>query len=166
MTTQHDPSGIHALDELGRRFEIATARRRESASRPRRALVVAAAGLVALTATPALAAISGVSIGGVFNSHSSIEEALPQAAALIDPADPVATGKALRRRGIAVKWSFVEDNPGGTSPTKARDVSAPPSGTQILSVLSADGSAKVTEDTQALLIEIAPTDSAILRSHR
>jgi len=166
MTTQHDPSGIHALDELGRRFEIATLRRRASAPRPRRSLVMVTAGLVALAATPAVAAISGVSISGVFNSHSSIEEALPEAAALIDPADPVATGKALRRRGIAVKWSFVQDNPGGPSPTTARDVSAPPSGTQILSVLGADGSAKVTEDTQVLLIEVAPNDSDIVRAHR
>lgn len=166
MSRQHDPSDIRALDELGRRFEIATAPRRSSAWRPRRTLVLASVGLVALAAAPALASISGVSIDGVFNSHSSIEEALPKVAAAVDPTDPVATGRALRRLGFAVQWSFVEDNPGGTSPTKSREVGAPPSGTQILSVTNADGSSNVTEDTRALLIEVAPSDSDIVRSHR
>jgi len=161
MTIDHDPSGVRALDELGRRFELAVAGDQARTSRPRRALVVAAAGLVALAATPALASI----IGG-FNSHSSIEEALPQAAADIDPDDPVATGRALRQRGFDIRWSLIQDNPGGASPTTDREVTAPPPGTEILSVLNSDGSSTVTEDTQALLIEIAPVGSSILEAHR
>lgn len=166
MTT-HDPSpDIRALDELGRRFETAMDRRRVSASRPRRALLVGAIGLAVLGGAPALASMAGVSITSAFNPHSSIEEALPEAAAVIAPDDPAATGRALRRLGYVVRWSFVEDVRGGESPTRATSVGAPPRDTEILSVTAADGSAEVTEDTRVLLIEVAATGSHILDSHR
>jgi len=161
MTHQHDPPDIRALTELGRRLEVGAAQRQKSTRRPRRTLAVAVVGLATLIAAPAVGSISGV-----FDSHSSIEEALPQAAAVIEPDDPVATGRALRRLGIDVRWSLVEDNPGGASPTKDRNVAVPPRGTEVLSVLRADGSSTVTEDTRALLIEIAPAGSKILESHR
>lgn len=156
----HHPSDIPALDELGRRFAMATASPQRSAPRRRRVLLVAAIGCVVLLATPSLASISGV-----FNSHSNIEEALPRAAAVIEPDDPAGTGRALHRLGIGVRWSLVEDNPGGTSPTQDRDVAAPPPGTEILSV-TAYGAATITEDTRILHIEVAPTNSRILQSHR
>lgn len=161
MTKQHIPSDIRALDELGHRFEIATTRRRSHASRPRRTLTLAAVGLAALVAAPALASVSGV-----FNSHSSFEEALPWAAEAVDPDDPLATDRALRRLGFDIRWSLVEDNPGGESPTKDRDVAEPPPGTEILAVFAADGSSTVSEDTRTLLIEVAPAGSKILESHR
>ena len=166
MTTPPPSTEIRALDELGRQFETATAARRAPAARRRRALSVAAVGLALLAGTPALASITGVSIPGVFNSHSSIEETLPEAAAVIEPRDPAATGRALRRLGYDVRWSLVEDDPGGRSPTRASRVAAPPSGTEILAVLAADGSSEVTEGTRTLLIEVAPAGSSILESHR
>ena len=166
MTTRDPSPDIRALDELGRRFETAMDRRRASVARPRRALLVGAISLVVLGGAPALASITGVSLTGAFNSHSSIEEALPRAAAVIAPDDPAATGRALRRLGYDVRWSFVEDLRGGKSPTKATSVSAPPRDTEILSVTAPDGSAQVTEDTRALLIEVAPAGSHILDSHR
>lgn len=160
MTPQHNSSDLPALDELGRRFEVAVARDQAPSPRGRRTLLAVAAGLVALAATPAVA-----SIVGDFNSHSSIEEAVPRAAAVIDPDDPLATGRELRKLGFDVQWSFVQDNPGGDSPTTAREVAAPPPGTEILAVLASDGSSQVTEDTRALLIEVAPADSEIIASH-
>ncbi len=156
----HDHPEIRALDELGRRFEIAAARRPHTPRR-RRALLLAAVGAMALVGTPAVASITGI-----FNSHSTIEEALPRAAAVIDPGDPLSTGRALRRLGFDVRWSLVEDNPGGSSPTTGRDVGVPPPGTEILSVTAAGGSSNVTEDTRILQIEVSPAGSEILRSHR
>ncbi len=165
MTAPHDHPEIRALDELGRRFEIATARHAPT-PRTRRVVLITAIAAMALVGTPAVAAITGTSITGIFNPHSTIEEALPRAAAVIDPADPVATGRALRRLGFDVRWSLVEDARRGSSPTTSRDVGVPPPGTEILSVTAAGGSSKVTADTRVLQIEVAPAGSEILRSHR
>ena len=162
MTIDHEPADIRVLDELGRRFEVVAAGDRSRSFRPRRSLAVVAGGsLVALAITPALASI----VGG-FNFHSSIEKTQPQVAAMIDFDDPAATDRALDRAGFDIQWSLVEDNPGGESPTTAREVAAPPPGTEIISVLGSDGSSVVTDDTEALLIEVAPTESEIVKSHR
>jgi len=163
---QNEPWELGALDELGRRFDVAVAHRRSYLARPRRALVTTAVGLVALVGTPAIASISGAFDFPPFNSHSSIEETLPWAAAVIDPDDPGATGRALDRLGFDVRWSLVEDDPKGATPTRSHDVSRPPAGTEILSVLRADGSSKVSDATRSLLIEVAPADSKILQEHR
>jgi len=164
MVTQHDHD-IPSLDELGSRFDYAIAAREPRSARPRKALLLIAASFVVLVVTPAVASITGVSITGVFNPHSSIEEALPEAFAVINPKDPATTGEDLERLGFTVEWSLVEDST-GDSPTKTREVSAPPAGTEILAVLNENGSSKITESTRALLIEVAPKESKILRSHR
>ncbi|MEJ7788080.1 MAG: hypothetical protein WKF96_25040 [Solirubrobacteraceae bacterium] len=166
MTTHQDHSDIHALEELGRRFDVAARARSAPARRSRRAVLVAAVATATLVGTPAVASIAGVSIPGVFNSHSNVEEALPRAAAVIDPADPAATGRALSGLGIDVRWTLVEDDPGGSSPTKGRTVSAPPPGTGILSVTAVEGAPEITADTRVLQIEVAPVGSKILNEHR
>jgi hypothetical protein len=163
MTSRNDVVDLPSLDELGRRFEAATARRRP-ALRSRRTLALAATGLV-LVAAPAAAAISGV-----FDSDGlTVEEALPQVAASVDRDDPAATARALERRGFDVRWQLIVDNPtgdeDGAPPTLGRDVAAPPPGTKILSVLGPDGDDKATPGTRRLLIEVAPADSEILREH-
>ena len=161
MTTQQPTTEIRALDELGRRFDVAIAARPATPRRRRRSLLAGGLAVAVLAGTPAVASMTGV-----FDSHSSIEEALPRAAAVIEPEDPAASGRALARLGFAVRWSLVEDDPDGPSPTRARSVEAPPPGTEVLAVLAADGSSEVTAQTRALLIEIAPRGSAILEEHR
>ncbi len=161
MTNRHDLADLPALEELGRRLDIATAHSRRPARRSRRTLALAAVGL-ALIATPAAAIIFDT-------PGTTIDEALPQVTEAIDRKDPAATGRELHRLGFQVRWQLIVDNPqrghSGAPPTLSRDVLQPPPGTEVLAVLNSDGSNKVTADTRHLLIEIAPAGSEILRSH-
>lgn len=65
-------------------------------------------------------------------------------------------------------WVLITDNldPDGDRPTHTRSVSAPPAGTEILSILNEQGGNEATEATRDLMIEIAPVGSEILESHR
>ena len=159
MTPHQDSTGIVALDELGRRFEAAAARPRRRRLR-RRHWPALALGVLALAATPALAAVLG--------GPERVEDALPQVGAAIDRGDPAATGRALAERGFRVQWVLITDNPDpdGETPTVGRNVSAPPAGTEILSVLNAKGGNEVGPGTRDLQVEIAPVGSDILESHR
>ncbi|HVF77134.1 MAG TPA: hypothetical protein VNA28_02455 [Solirubrobacteraceae bacterium] len=157
MTSDHDTTGITALDELGHRFQDATAQSRRR--RQRRRWPIAALGALALAATPAIAA--------VLDSPDSVEDQLPQVAAAVDYDDPAATGRALTREGFRVHWVLITDAAADAdSPTRSRHVAAPPSGTKILSVLNQKGGNEVSPDTRDLQIEIAPAGSKILQSHR
>lgn len=99
---------------------------------------------------------------------SSVEDSLPEVAAVVDRADPTATGLALERLGFQLHWVLITDNPDPDSdrPTLARSVTAPPTGTEILAILNEQGGNEVTADTRDLMIEIAPLGSEILESHR
>jgi len=158
MTLHRESTGIAALDELGRQFEAATSRPRVRRRWPALALAV-----LALGATPAIAAVSGI-----FDGTERVEDALPQVAAVIDRADPTATGLALERLGFRVHWVLIADNPDrdGEHPTLSRSVPAPPVGTEILAILNEQGGNEATAETRDLMIEIAPIGSAILESHR
>ena len=156
MTSHRDPIGIAALDELGLRFQDATAR---SSRRRQHQWPAVALGALALAATPAIAA--------VLDSPDSVEDQLPQVAAAVDYDDPAATGRALAREGFRVQWVLITDaGADADSPTRSRHVAAPPSGTEILSVLNQQGGNEVSADTRDLRIEIAPAGSKILQSHR
>lgn len=160
MTSHHDSTGIAALDELGHRFEAATALPRRRLLRQARWPAIAL-GTLALAA-PALAAfISGP-------PAQRVEDQLPQVAAAIDRDDPLATGRALMQEGFRVQWVLITDNPDPNAdhPTRQRHVAAPPADTEILSVLNQRGGNEVTPGTRDLQIEIAPTGSKILESHR
>jgi len=159
MTPQNS-TGIAALDEFGRRLEVAIAAERPRARRARlRRWPALTLGVLALAATPALASV-------VFGGTETVEEALPQVAAAIDRDDPAATGRALERRGYRVDWVLITDRVGGESPTRSRPVASPPQGTEILSVLNQKGGNAVTPKTRDLQIEVAPVGSKILESHR
>lgn len=160
MTSHHDSTGIAALDELGHRFEAATAGPRRRRLRRARWPAVAL-GALALAA-PALAVV----LDGA--PPQRVEDQLPQVAAAIDRDDPVATGSALKREGFRVQWVLITDNPDpdGDRPTRQRHLAAPPAGTEILSVLNQRGGNEVTPDTRDLQIEVAPVGSKILESHR
>ena len=153
-----DSTGIAALDELGVRFDAAIAR--PPARRRRRRWPALALGVLALAATPALAA--------VFRGPDRVEDQLPQVAAAVDRDDPTGTGLALARKGYEVHWVLITDNPdrGADRPTRSRRVSAPPAGTEILSVLNEQGGNDVDARTRDLQIEVAPVGSKILESHR
>lgn len=159
----HRPStGIAALDELGRRLDAVAEPPRLRRVRPRRWAALAL-GVLAVAATPALAAV-------VFDGPERVEDALPQVGAVIDRSDPAGTGRALERLGFRVQWMLITDNPArgraGETPTRGRAVAAPPAGTEILSVLAQDGSLTVDSDTRDLQIEVAPLGSEILAEHR
>lgn len=157
MTPHHDSTGIAALDELGVRFEAAIARPPARGRRWRWPAL--GLGVLALAATPALAA--------VFGGHDRVEDQLPQVAAAVDRSDPTGTGLALARQGFRVEWVLITDAPRGAEmPTRFRKVAAPPAGTEILSVLNAQGGNEVNSRTRALQIEVAPVGSAILEGHR
>ena len=162
MTPHHTSTGIAALDELGRRLDAVVEPPRLRLLRPRRWAALAL-GLLALVATPALAAV-------VFDAPERVEEQLPEVAAVIDRNDPAATGRALERLGFRVRWMLITDNPArgrdGESPTRGRAITAPPAGTEILSVLNEDGGLAVGPDTRTLQIEVSPAGSEILESHR
>ena len=161
MTPSNDSTGIVALDELGHRLEAAIARRPRRRFLPRGGRWPAVAlGLLALAATPALAA--------VLDGPESVVDQLPRVAAAVDYDDPAATGRALAREGFRVRWVLVSDNPArdADSPTVARDVPAPPAGTEILAVLDRRGGYDVDARTRELQIEVAPVGSRILETHR
>ena len=161
MTPHHESTGIAALDELGVRFEAVAARTpARRPAWPRRWAALALGGL-AIVATPALAAT-------VFDGPPPLEETLPQVGAAIDRSDPVATGRALAREGFRVHWVLITDNPdrGADTPTRSRNVAAPPAGTEILSVLNAQGGNEADANTRDLTVEVAPLGSKILEEHR
>lgn len=162
MTHSHDSSDLPTVDLLGRRLEAAIAERRAPVRWSRRTLAFAASALVVVASTPAVASITGVFDDG----GPTLEQSLP---AVVDRSDPVATGRALERRGFTVRWMLIEDNPdrrrSGDSPTVWRSVPAPPPGTRILSLLNAQDGDTATTSTRTLVIEIAPAGSEILRSH-
>lgn len=160
MTPHHESTGIAALDELGLRFEAVAARPRPRRLRLRRWPAIAL-GILALAATPAVAAT-------VFDGPPPLEETLPQVGAAIDRSDPAATGRALAREGFRVHWVLITDNPdrGADTPTRSRNVAAPPAGTEILSVLNAQGGNEADANTRELMVEVAPLGSDILESHR
>jgi hypothetical protein len=161
MTAHRETTGIVALDELGRRLDAVVERPRLRVRRPRRWAALTL-GLLALVATPAIAAV-------VFEGPERVEDKLPEVAAAIDRSDPVAAGRALEELGFRVQWTLITDNPNrgrdGETPTRWRAVDAPPTGTRILSVSSRDGDFKVDPNTRNLQIEISPAGSEILRSH-
>jgi len=169
MTIEPHLTGIPALDELGLRLDAATRRRRSPFPRLRRRSTLAALGLLALVGTPALA-VGGVSLSGGLFGHRGVLEALPQVAAVVEPEDPVATGRALARLGFAVEWRLVSDNPNralpGESPTLERIVASPPTNTEILALLNTDGENTAAPDARSLRIEISPSGSEILSGHR
>ena len=141
-----ETTGIAALDELGRRFEALPERR----PRRFRRWPALALGVLALAATPALAAV-------VFDGPPPVEEQLPQVAAAVDRDDPAGTGLALARKGFRVEWVLITDAPrGADTPTRSRRVAAPPARTEILSVLNAKGGNEVSADTRELQVEVAP----------
>ncbi|HEV2776059.1 MAG TPA: hypothetical protein VGV90_10750 [Solirubrobacteraceae bacterium] len=162
MTPQRTSTGIAALDELGRRMDAVVEPPRLRRLRPRRWAALAL-GVLAVVATPALAAV-------VFDRPERVEDALPEVAAAIDRDDPAATGRALAQLGYRVQWTLITDNPArgrdGASPTRWRAVTAPPAGTEILSVSDKDGGLTVDRDTRELQIEVAPVGSDILATHR
>jgi len=153
-----DSTGIAALDELGRRFEALPQR---APSRRRWRWPALVLGVLALAATPALASV-------VFGGPPPVEEQLPQVGAAVDRSDPAGTELALERRGFRVHWVLITDNPDRDSdrPTRSRPVSAPPAGTEILSVLNEQGGYSVSARTRDLQIEVAPLGSKILEEHR
>lgn len=162
MTAPRTSTGIAALDELGRRMDAIVEPPRLRRWRPRRWAALAL-GLLAVVATPALAAV-------VFDGPERVEDALPEVAAAIDRDDPAATGRALEQLGFRVHWMLITDNPArgrdGESPTRGRAVAAPPAGTEVLAVLDEDGGLSVDAGTRDLQIEVAPTGSDILATHR
>ena len=68
-----------------------------------------------------------------------------------------------------MRWQLIVDNPDrgrpGASPTRGRDVPAPPPGTEILALFNGDGSSRADSDTRSLLIEVSPAGSEILKTH-
>ena len=164
MTPHRTSTGIAALDELGRRMDAIVEPPRLRRLRPRRWTAVAL-GILALVATPALASVSGI-----FDGAEPIERTFPEVAAAMKRGDPEAVGTALEKRGFRVHWILVTDNPdrarGGELPTRSQPIAAPPAGTKILSTLDDDGSSFPVSGDRDLLIEVAPADSAILRTHR
>ena len=103
MTPHRTPTGIAALDELGRRFDAVADPHRLRRLRSRRwaALVL---GLLAAAATPAIAAIVFEGPGHLMERHRDITTA-------ITPDDPAATGRALEQLGYQVRWILITDNP-------------------------------------------------------
>lgn len=97
----------------------------------------------------------------------SLYQVLPQVERAVKRADPAGTGRRLEALGFSITWRLVIDNPdrGAPARTGVKTVSEPPAGTVILSVLNRDGSNSATKDTRALLVEIAPKDSDVARSH-
>jgi hypothetical protein len=173
MTTRRDTNpheDLKALAVLGARFDAAIADCERPASRRRRPLVIVAFAVAILVVAPTVASVTlGYNplraLG--FNFHSTIERDLPQAAAVIDPKNPVATGEALEELGIEVTWILIEDAPQGSgTPTKATPLDGPLAGTEILSVLGPEGEWKIGKNTRHLSIELAYPGSAILESHR
>ena len=161
MSSHRATTGIAALDELGRRLDAVVEPPPLRRLRPRRWAALAL-GLLAIVATPALAAV-------VFDGPERVEDALPEVAAAIDRDDPAATGRALEQSGFRVHWMLITDNPergrAGESPTRGRRVVVPPAGTKILAVLAEDGGLTVDPDTRELQIEISPAGSEILKRH-
>lgn len=148
---------LPALDELGRRMQSAVATR-SPARRGRRWLSLSAVAVV-LVAAPAAGTVTGV-----FNPHGDVPADAAQA---LVPTDPAKTAKNLEALGYRVNWMLIEDAPpGAPSPTVARRVEAPPPGTELLAVLAPNGSPVIDPDEKHVLIEVAPSDSAILAGHR
>jgi hypothetical protein len=173
MTTHRDTNphdDLHALAVLGARFDGAIGRCERPARRRRRPLVIAAAALAILVVAPTVASVTlGYNplraLG--FNFHSTIERDLPQAAAVIDPKNPVATAEALEELGIDVTWTLIEDAPPGSGvPTKSTPLDGPLPGTEILSVTGPEGEWKIGKNTRHLSIELPYPGSAILELHR
>jgi hypothetical protein len=94
----------------------------------------------------------------------SIFDTMPDLCKAVRPADPTETGKALEAQGYRLRWTLVRDNndsnPDG--PTTSRAVGAPPAGTVITGVSSADHEYyNVPAGTTDLEIEIAPRGSSL-----
>ena len=164
MTPHHTSTGIAALDELGRRLDAVAEPSRLRRLRPRRWTALAL-GVLALVATPALASVSGI-----FDGAERVRQTFPEVAAAMKRGDPEAVGAALEKRGFRVHWMLVTDNPDrgreGELPTRSHPVAAPPAGTKVLTTLDDDGSSFPVSGDRDLRIEVAPADSAILRTHR
>jgi hypothetical protein len=148
---------LPALEELGRRMQLAVATRSPRSRRRRWLPLISAA--VTLVAAPATATVTGI-----FNPHGDVPA---DAARVLVPTDPAATATKLRAQGYRITWVLVEDaSPGSPGPTISRQVPAPPPGTELLAVLGPDGSRDIDPATKRVLIEIAPSGSAILAGHR
>jgi hypothetical protein len=172
MTTYRDTNpheDLQALAVLGARFDAAIARCERPPWRRRRPLVILAVVVAILVAAPTVASVTlGYNplraIG--FIPHGTIER-FPEAEAVIDPKNPVATGEALEELGIDVTWTLIEDAPPGSGfPTKETPLDGPLAGTEILGIFNEAGGIEINENTRHLRIELAYPGSAILESHR
>lgn len=86
----------------------------------------------------------------------TIFESIPLLCEVVESDDPAATGAALREHGFNITWVLVDFRPyPGAENSQATEVSTPPAGTQILSVLDRDGAAHdVPGEERDLLIEL------------
>jgi len=96
----------------------------------------------------------------------SLYEVLPQVERVVRRDDPGGTLERLQKLGFSVAVKFVIDNPDrGGSGTGVKDVALPPEGTVVLSILNADGENAATPQTRSLIMEVAPADAEVARSH-
>lgn len=149
---------LPAVDELGRRLQLAIAVHEPQRRRTRRWWALGAT-LVVLVGAPAAATVTRV-----FNPHGDVPR---EAAAVLDPSDPVRTGRRLQAQGYTIRWRLIQDAPPGSgTPTIGRDVDAPPAGTELLAILGPDGSREIDPVGKHVTIEVAPRGSRILAGHR
>ncbi len=133
MTT---PPRIDALDELGRRFDVALATRKN-----RR-----------LAGRPQTVAITLASVVLLADRNDPVTTARRLRALGLDV-----------RFKLIVDNSATRTDPLAL-PTGSKDVTEPPAGTIVLLVLNADGGTGRT-GMRTVLLELAPKDSEIARSH-
>lgn len=138
---------------------------------PRRARFTAGGDLVlekgsrgTIIATLGRPATAGQRVG---TAGLSLDEVLPQVGPAVHRDDPKATLARLRALGFTVSVKLVVDNPdrGAVSATGVKDVTTPPDGTVVLSILNARGQNTATPRTRKLIMEVAPSDSEVARSH-
>lgn len=97
----------------------------------------------------------------------SLYEVLPQVQTAVRREDPQASLNRLRDLGFDVTVKLIVDNPdrGAVAATGVKDVSTPPDGTVVLSMLNANGQNTATADTRELIMEVAPATSSVARGH-
>jgi len=97
----------------------------------------------------------------------SLYEVLPQVERAVRRDDPRGTLERLQKLGFSIAVKFVIDNPdpAADSGTGVKDVTRPPEGTVVLSILNARGENAATPQTRSLVMEVAPADAEVARSH-